>query len=832
MKKRIVSAMLVFAAIFSMAGCKKAEGSQKLSHGSSESGEDDMKKDDNSVLGVQLTPYAFDETSFPVMHFTYSTSEMAVASASSLLGLSREDAMKMLISKNNNSEEEHAAVDLVPDFAIYNKGGHLHAPFASDALVFIVNKDNPVKSLTREQIKKIYNGEIRNWKEVGGNDEKIVPFDEGAADTSRKVMSAMIFGDSQTVSPYIRIPADDDLYYDARATYDNSRNAIGYVEYTSLIGSHWENETKMLMVEDVEPTRETIASGDYPLRFMLEVMVDIDTDLSSPEGILFQWMAGEEGRRIAEMAGYIVPEGTPKMKKSYSVTMDNSAFQTVEKEDEMITRLSDEPITDFIPSEDYGMVTPFLGVENQFNNNEGQSLYGFMDKDGRIICDPVFDTAMVLDDGSIFVKQYVRDSKKTDGEAKMGMISKDGSGYTGLKYDSWLQRDGKTYFITEATTGIILYKYDPSSGDVDTATALKIEDVKNLYAFETVVDERFVVCRDFFDEKDWIYDGLTGKDICPELSEKCSGWQLLGDFVYGQDTEAANGGSRIFSLDGKALSDNFYLSYKTQMPDYYLLGRAGFADDKKATLTENCVAWDLADKDGKILATISNEDGSILDVHHIGENLVSVKEEAMDLYDLSGKLIKTVPLEGAASYNLPGDPLGEDNSEIVMGKRLPVFCASNTNTELVNLETGNTVSIAGDFECIRAGENILLKPFTGNAWKLLNASDFSLLAEGEDEVELLKDTFTQKLYLVHGNSVGRYAFEETVTDAVTGSPVISVKSDNYDGFVHVTRIVSGNVIFQTKQFSDDGMYITNRITAMNQSGKILLRYNTVALAGK
>ena len=826
--------MLVFAAIFTMPGCKKREGSPKLSLGSSalEHGEDDMKDTDNSVLGVQLTPYEFDEASLPVMHFTYSTSEMAVASTSALLGLSREDSMNMLIRKNNTFEEDHAVVDLIPDILIANRGNHLYAPFAADGLVFIVNKDNPVESLTIAQIKKIYKGEIRNWKEVGGNDEEIIPFDEGVADTSRKVMGTLILGGTSSVSPYIRIPIEDNQHYDARATYDNSKNAIGYVEYTSLTGSHWENETKMLKVEGVEPTRETIASGEYPLQFLLDVMVGSNTDLSSPEGILFQWMAGEDGRSIAEMAGYIVPEGKPKMTKRYSVTMDNSAFRAVEKEEEKITRLSDDPITDFIPSEDYGMVTPFLGVENQFNNNEGQSLYGFMDKSGRIICDPVFDSAMMLDDGSIFVMQYVRDSDLPDGQAKMGLISKDGASYTGLKYDLRFQRDGMTYFASAATSGITLYKYDPSKGAVDSGTALKIGDITTMYAFETIVDERFIVCRDYCDDKNWIYDGVTGKDICPEMSARCSDWQLLGDFVYGQDKEAENGGSRIFSLDGKALSDDFYLSYKTQMPDYYLLGRAGFTDDKKDTLTETCVAWDLLDRDGKILATIPNEDGSILDVHHIGEHLVAVKEAGMDLYDLSGKLIKTVPLEDAASYNLPGDPLGEDNSEIEMGKRLPVFFVSNTDTKLVNLETEKTISMEGEYECIRAGENILLKSFTDNTWKLLNASDFSILAEGEGEVEIKKDACAQKLYLVHGNSVGRYAFEETVTDAVTGSPVITVKSDNYDGFVHVTHIVSGNVIYQTKQFSCDGLYLTNRTTAIDRSGEILLRYNTVALAGK
>src|SRR5690554_8231322 len=46
--------------------------------------------------------------------------------------------------------------------------------FAQDVLAIILNESNPIQSLTLEQLGKIYSGEISNWKELGGNDEKIM----------------------------------------------------------------------------------------------------------------------------------------------------------------------------------------------------------------------------------------------------------------------------------------------------------------------------------------------------------------------------------------------------------------------------------------------------------------------------------------------------------------------------------------------------------------------------------------------------------------------------------------------------------------------------------
>lgn len=51
----------------------------------------------------------------------------------------------------------------------------IYTPFAREAFVFIVNVDNPVNSLTEQQVRDIFSGAITNWRTVGGNDQRSRP---------------------------------------------------------------------------------------------------------------------------------------------------------------------------------------------------------------------------------------------------------------------------------------------------------------------------------------------------------------------------------------------------------------------------------------------------------------------------------------------------------------------------------------------------------------------------------------------------------------------------------------------------------------------------------
>jgi len=65
-------------------------------------------------------------------------------------------------------------------------------PIGKDALVFIVNGNNPVKSLTQQQIVDIYTGKIKNWSEVGGEKLDIAAFQRDPTSGSQALMKKLV----------------------------------------------------------------------------------------------------------------------------------------------------------------------------------------------------------------------------------------------------------------------------------------------------------------------------------------------------------------------------------------------------------------------------------------------------------------------------------------------------------------------------------------------------------------------------------------------------------------------------------------------------------------
>lgn len=185
-------------------------------------------------------------------------------------------------------------------------------PVVREGFVFYVNHENPVDNLSIEQIQKIYTGEITNWSEVGGNDEEIRPFQRPENSGSQTGMLSLVMKDKKIMEP-IKEDLVDSMFaiIDLVSSYDNGLNSIGYSYYyyaTTMfdtIDSEIADRIKILSINGVTPSNETIKSQEYPLETAYYIVIRKDEPEDSDVRKLRDAMLSERGQAVAEEAGYV-----------------------------------------------------------------------------------------------------------------------------------------------------------------------------------------------------------------------------------------------------------------------------------------------------------------------------------------------------------------------------------------------------------------------------------------------------------------------------------------------------------------------------------------------
>jgi phosphate transport system substrate-binding protein len=176
-------------------------------------------------------------------------------------------------------------------------------PIGKDAFVFFVNKDNAVSNLSLEQIQGIYSGNITNWAEVGGKDDQIFAFQRPHNSGSQTALESIMEGISIMKPPVDRISNPMEGIIEKVAEYKNRDNAIGYsfLYFTTEMVNN--NEIKLLSVEGVMPTRETIQSGKYIFSgAFYAITTGNETENTSK---FMEWILSDEGQYLIEKTGYV-----------------------------------------------------------------------------------------------------------------------------------------------------------------------------------------------------------------------------------------------------------------------------------------------------------------------------------------------------------------------------------------------------------------------------------------------------------------------------------------------------------------------------------------------
>ena len=168
-----------------------------------------------------------------------------------------------------------ASRDLKPEEATDLNG----TVVAIDGIAMIVNKENPVKDLTIEQIAALYKGEITNWSEVGGADAPVVLIGREAASSTRDGFESIT--DTEDACKYNQeLTSTGDVVQ----TVSSNPNAIGYASLASV-----KDTVKLISVEGVTPSTKTIQDGSYKIQRNFVMVTKKNAELSPAAKSFFEF---------------------------------------------------------------------------------------------------------------------------------------------------------------------------------------------------------------------------------------------------------------------------------------------------------------------------------------------------------------------------------------------------------------------------------------------------------------------------------------------------------------------------------------------------------------
>lgn len=177
-------------------------------------------------------------------------------------------------------------------------------PIGKEGFVFFVNAKNPVDNLTVNQIQDIYSGRITNWKELGGSNESIRPFQRPEGSGSQSALLRVMKG-----LPLIKAPTKDVVtgmggIIKKTADYKNYSNAIGFSFRFYSTQMVQNKEIKLLKIEGVYPDESAIRNGTYPFTSDFYAVTTEKSQENPNVGKLLNWILSEEGQSLIEKTGY------------------------------------------------------------------------------------------------------------------------------------------------------------------------------------------------------------------------------------------------------------------------------------------------------------------------------------------------------------------------------------------------------------------------------------------------------------------------------------------------------------------------------------------------
>ncbi|MBR5975933.1 MAG: hypothetical protein IK020_12205 [Clostridiales bacterium] len=457
---------------------------------------------------------------------------------------------------------------------------------------------------------------------------------------------------------------------------------------------------------------------------------------------------------------------TTETSESTSDPSDTSAtvIQPVELPDEVATRLSDDPIEDFVTGSDYGEIYPFDGNPRVPQTNYGT--VGFFDEKGRIICDAVYHSAWRYDENGFIVCRYEGDSTYTP--AKYGFISHDGSSYTGLIYDDFFHEGDQFYFVnTDTQRNVTVIPFDLENAKAKDPIGLKTlrRMYESLNHLKTVINDRYLLYVDDYDFPTVVVDGTTGEEVhYPDCDGLFYGTRAGNIYILSTEDywSAVAPIFAVYKISGEKIYDRtVFTAYQYNGGDQVLFREEG--------------GWVVTDLDGnRIYTLVDDPDHPIRSFDQTGDYYIARYDDNIECYSKDFEHVYGVDVDSPSDYYTVRNDYSVP-TEVGASLSPILYTQDDTTIDFIDPITGKTGSA---LSMNMAGEPIhipgqIIVSYTNDylkGWAIFDDSDYTLIAEGSGYIQTIYDMAQEKYYLLIRD--GYDSGEASVIDASSGGIIL------------------------------------------------------------
>ena len=243
----------------------------------------------NGFVNFSTTPYAYDR-------LIHGKADPMVTIPSRGVTMDPDHPVDIVLGTGPNADERRAAEEVGVKMVM--------VPVCFDAFVFLVNSENPVDSLTADQIRAVYTGAVVLWRDLGGEEGLMIDaYQRPHGSGSQTAMEEMVMAG-------LKLSAAEDNYISNGmadliaqiGNYPNSRQAIGYSYLYYVDALYREGSLKVLEVDGAAPSPENLRSGAYPFTVYYYAVYREGNENAKR---FTDWLVSDEGQRCVAQAGYI-----------------------------------------------------------------------------------------------------------------------------------------------------------------------------------------------------------------------------------------------------------------------------------------------------------------------------------------------------------------------------------------------------------------------------------------------------------------------------------------------------------------------------------------------